>query len=74
VHDALMIESSIDDIKAMADKTSQHMESASRIICGDLTIKTDVKFTSYPNRYEDGRGKIIWDLVNDYLKTNNARA
>ena len=73
VHDALMIESSLERIHELATKTSKLMEEASRFICDDLTIKTDAKFTLYPNRYSDGRGSSIWNLVKEYLKSNEAR-
>lgn len=73
IHDALMIESPIDLAQEMAAKTSALMEKASRLICGNLTIRTEAKYTLYPNRYVDGRRLDIWDLVNDFLKNSSNR-
>jgi len=64
VHDAVMIYSPFDrDIAGMRAA----MAEASRAVLDGFEIRTDVHVVRYPNRYEDGRGRVMWDRVMELL-------
>jgi hypothetical protein len=69
VHDAVMIESpadSIDDaVKAMRGAMA---EAATAVVGSGVWIDTEVSVVSYPDRYRDPRGQVMWDRVNKLLK------
>lgn len=70
VHDALMIESSVDQIEAAIRITRGAMaEAAAAVIGTGVWIDTDVNITSYPDRYRDSddRGQAMWERVNSLL-------
>jgi DNA polymerase-1 len=56
VHDAILIESSIDQIEEDTEKTQKLMAAASRIVLKNLELTTDKKIVKYPDRYMDKRG------------------
>ena len=39
------------------------MAQASEIVLGGFKLRTDAKLVRYPDRYEDPRGKEMWDTV-----------
>jgi len=64
IHDALLVESDIDEIDADVAKACAAMESASRIATGSaLTCRTDPKIVRYPDRYMDENGEEMFDLI-----------
>jgi hypothetical protein len=70
VHDALMIESSVDQIEAAIRITRGAMaEAAAAVIGTGVWIDTDVNITSYPDRYRDSddRGQAMWERANSLL-------
>jgi len=70
VHDALMIESSIDQIDNAIKITRGAMaEAAAAVIGTGVWIDTDVNITRYPDRYRDSddRGQAMWVRVNSLL-------
>ena len=62
VHDAVLIcaplERLEDDVAAMRAV----MAEASRVVL-NFELGTDVSITRYPDRYMDGRGRVMWDRV-----------
>ena len=73
VHDALVIESSIEQIDADAAATQEIMRRASRIVLnedpsGTHELRTDATVVKFPNRYSDKRGTTMWAEVLDLLK------
>lgn len=67
VHDALMIESSVDQIETAIKITRGAMaEAAAAVIGTGVWIDTDVNITSHPDRYRDSddRGQAMWERVN----------
>jgi DNA polymerase I len=39
------------------------MGEASRIVLGGFEIRTDVSVVRYPDRYQDARGRVMWEKV-----------
>ena len=68
VHDALVIESSIERIDADTAATKEIMRRASRIVLnsnpnGKHELRTDAVIVRYPERYVDKRGVAMWAEV-----------
>lgn len=63
VHDALLIEAPLVDIQDAIAKASQAMRRASREVLDGFELRNDVEVIAYPNRYEDERGKGMWDEI-----------
>lgn len=68
VHDALMIESSIDQIDVAVKTTQEAMAEASRIVLGGFELRSDANVVAYPNRYQDERGQKMWDMVWEIIR------
>jgi DNA polymerase-1 len=73
VHDALVIESSIECIEADAARTQEIMRLASRIVLnsdagGTYELRTDATVVKFPDRYVDKRGVAMWAEVLDLLQ------
>jgi DNA polymerase I len=63
VHDAIVIESSVDRIDADVALMKEIMRRASRIVLGDHELRTGVDVIRYPDRYADIRGREMWTEV-----------
>jgi hypothetical protein len=63
VHDAILIEAPLDRLEAHVRAVQQAMEEASALVLGGFKLRSDVKLVRYPERYEDPRGKKMWDTV-----------
>ena len=63
IHDALLIEAPTAEIEASVTITQQAMQEASRVVLGDLELRSDVKYVHYPDRYMDARGIKMWEQV-----------
>jgi len=63
VHDALLIEAPIGDIQSAIDRTSQAMIRASREVLDGFELRNDVEVISFPDRYMDERGQVMWDEI-----------
>jgi DNA polymerase-1 len=73
VHDALVIESSIEQIDTDVARTQEFMRRASRIglnssAGGSYELRTDATIVRYPDRYNDKRGTAMWAEVIDLLE------
>jgi hypothetical protein len=72
VHDALLIESSIDRIEADVALTQEIMRRAARVVLNTsdprCELRTDATIVRYPNRYYDKRGTQMWNDVLALLK------
>ena len=68
VHDALLIESDVSDIDAVASEAENLMVEAGRELLDGFTIRVDKKIVRYPNRLlENGRDLEMWDFVSSRL-------
>jgi DNA polymerase I-like protein with 3'-5' exonuclease and polymerase domains len=63
VHDALVVEGSVDEIEAVVAATQQAMREASEVVLDGFTLRVDAKVVSYPDRYLDERGRQMWETV-----------
>ena len=67
VHDALLIEAPTDEIEAKVAETQACMAEASRFILDGVELRSDATIIRYPERFEDKRGKQMWDTVWEIL-------
>jgi hypothetical protein len=63
VHDALLIESSIENLEEEIRTCQRVMKQAGEIILQGFTLRTDVDRVVYPERYMDERGKRMWEKI-----------
>ncbi len=63
VHDAILIEDKTENISATVRRAQQIMEDASAIILNGFRLRSDVKFTYYPDRYSEDEGVEMWDKI-----------
>jgi hypothetical protein len=68
VHDALALVAPVGVVDEHTERLLAHMEAASRVVLGGFRIRADVeKVVHYPDRYMDGAGAEMWDLVTEML-------
>nr|WP_315473028.1 DNA polymerase [uncultured Undibacterium sp.] len=74
VHDALLVEASIDELETVGNRMLEIMQEASAVVLGGFRLSAEAKYVFSPSRYEDERGKFMWDTVNGLLlgETNEA--
>jgi len=63
VHDAILIEAPLDALEAAVEAAQQVMSDASAIVLGGFRLRSDAKIVRYPERYEDERGRAMWETV-----------
>jgi hypothetical protein len=60
----------VDRLDADVERMQEAMREASRIVLGGFVLGTDHKLISYPDRYMDERGTVMWErvvkLINDH--------
>jgi DNA polymerase I len=66
VHDAILIESPLDEIDNAIRTTQAAMAEASRIILDGFELRSDAKI--FADRFTDARGQVLWDTVSELLK------
>jgi hypothetical protein len=57
VHDALLVEGTVDDIGRVVDRTQAAMREASELVLPGFPLRTDAKVVRYSDRYMDERGR-----------------
>jgi DNA polymerase I-like protein with 3'-5' exonuclease and polymerase domains len=67
VHDALLVEGTLDEIDEVVAGTQAAMREASATVLGGFSLSSDVKVVRYPNRYADPRGEVMWQRVTALL-------
>src|SRR4051812_43616800 len=73
IHDAFLIEATVDDLEVEAERMQVAMREASAIVLPGFPLRTDVKFVRFPDPYEDERGRMMWETVNAILDEINPR-
>ena len=64
IHDAILIEAPVERIDQDVTKLQKLMASASSIVLGGaLSLGSDAKIVRWPDRYSDGRGRLMWETV-----------
>ena len=67
IHDALLVESKLEDIDETVALTQKAMADASATILDGFRLRTDVEIVRYPDRYTDERGAEMWSYIMDQL-------
>jgi DNA polymerase-1 len=78
VHDAVLLESSDDQIEADVALMREIMRRASRVVLnptadGTIELRTDAKIIRHPGRYTDSRGTELWETVLKLLAERRQR-
>lgn len=68
IHDAILIEASIDKIDAHVKLAQEAMLEASRIVLEGFELRTDVEIIKYPDRYMPDKGIEFWSLILNKLQ------
>jgi len=69
IHDAVLIEDTIDDIDSTVERAAKQMELASSyVLRGAGSIQVEAKTIKSPNHYSDDRGDRMWERVQRILK------
>jgi hypothetical protein len=64
IHDALLLEAPADQIDEQVAQLKQIMEKASELVLGaGFVCGVDIEIVTYPDRYSDKRGAVMWDRV-----------
>jgi DNA polymerase-1 len=74
VHDAVLLESTIDRIDRDVTLLQDIMARASALVLGGPTLRTDAKIVRYPDHYTDSRGDEIWGHVTSLLERMQRRS
>jgi hypothetical protein len=71
IHDAILIEASIEDIGAAVATARAAMEEASRDVLDGHTVPVDAEIVCWPNRYEPDDGRDTWQRVLRHVRTHH---
>jgi hypothetical protein len=63
VHDAILVVAPTHDIAAVIATAKGLMEQASAEVLGGFRLRADEKVVSYPDRYMDERGVVMWKTI-----------
>lgn len=72
VHDAVLINATLDRLEGDAKRMQACMAKASRIVLDGFELRSDVKLVRYPDRFMDGRGRKMWDKVWRHIRAVEA--
>jgi hypothetical protein len=68
VHDALLVEASLEAIESIVAQTQALMQQASLLVLPGFPLRTEAKIVRYPERYLDPRGVQMWETVQALLQ------
>lgn len=71
IHDALLIEASLDELDDTIQATKEVMRWASQQVLGGFALEVDTSVIRYPDRFRPEGGESIWQLVCDLLPPAN---
>ena len=64
IHDALLLEAPVDELDEHVARLTAIMQEASALVLGEGRVcGVDVATVTYPDRYSDKRGQVMWDRV-----------
>ena len=72
IHDALLVEGSLETIDAVVSETQAAMHEASALVLPGFPLRSDVKIVRYPDRYTDPRGVQMWETIQGLLNERMA--
>jgi hypothetical protein len=67
IHDALLVEGSVDAIDEVVARTQEAMAKASEVVLAGFRLRSKVKIVRWPDRYMDPRGREFWHRVMSLL-------
>ena len=67
IHDAVLIEASIEAIDEMVVETQECLAEASRIVLDGFELRSEAQVVKYPDRYEDEDGIETWNEIMQLL-------
>jgi hypothetical protein len=73
VHDAVLVAAPLDRIEADVSGMQAAMREASRVVLAGFELNTDAKIISWPDRYTDLRGAVMWDRVIGLIENSEKR-
>lgn len=71
VHDAVLIAAPLERIEADVSAMQAAMAEASAAVLGGFVLGTEAK--TYPDRYRDPRGEVMWKRVSDLVRQRERR-
>jgi len=69
VHDAVLIEDTVNRIDETVQRAQKLMAEASRVVLGGFKLRTDADVIRWPDRYADKRGQAMWATVMRQLES-----
>ena len=73
VHDAILVEATLEEMEGAVGQLRTIMEDASREVLGCLTCRVDADIVRYPDRFTDEGGEAMWETVVELLDEQEAR-
>jgi DNA polymerase I-like protein with 3'-5' exonuclease and polymerase domains len=73
VHDAALICAPLERLEGEIGRMQAAMGEASRTVLDGFELGTDVAITAAPDRYMDGRGRVMWERVTALLRREPER-
>lgn len=68
VHDAILVEGSLDDIDNVVNVTQKAMVEASQVVLDGFTLRSEAKIVKYPDRLlDDKKTRPTWDRVMEII-------
>jgi DNA polymerase I len=68
VHDAILIEATLEHLDGVIKHVRSIMAEASSIVLDGFMLNTDVETIKFPDRYRDERGEQMWRAVSNLLE------
>ncbi len=68
VHDAVLIEASVDSMDEDIARMREAMAKASRVVLDGFELDTDIEVVRYPERYVSEKGAEMWECVSTLLR------
>ena len=67
VHDAILVEAPLEELDSAVAIAQKAMADASEMVLSGIPLRSDAKLITYPDRFEDARGRQMWDTVREIL-------
>jgi len=74
VHDALLVEADAADLGGVLSITRAAMSEAARMVLRGVDVATEATVVTWPERYADPRGAVMWERVAALLDEWDARS
>jgi hypothetical protein len=73
VHDAVLICAPLSELDTTIERMRVCMGAASRVVLNGFELRTDVQVIRYPDRFQDGRGRVMWDQVMNLIAAQQTK-